>query len=252
MASDNAFAEPKFVVQCKCTAMENVSMLINVLFAVTAVAAVLVFWKATHYFRSVLIVLLIWAIPQSILSVRGFYTNWSATPPRFPMMIVLPVLLICVLFLTKRGRIFIDSLNLETLTILHAIRIPVEICLYYLFIAKVIPRSMTFEGSNFDLISGISAPFVYYFAFVAKKMDWKFLLGWNILCLALLLNVLITALLSAKTPFQQLAFDQPNIGVTYFPFVLLPTVVVPIVLFSHLASIRQILRRESRAGVLVH
>jgi hypothetical protein len=249
MASGNAFAEPKFVVQYKCTAMENVSMLINVLFGVTAIAAVLLFWKATNYSKSVIIVLSIWILLQSILGLRGFYTNWSATPPRFPMLIIPPALLIVVLFILKKGRSFIDSLNLETLTILHAIRIPVEICLYYLFIAKLIPRAMTFEGSNFDLLSGISAPFVYYFAFVVKRMDWKFLLGWNIICLGLLLNVVMTAFLSAKTPFQQLAFDQPNIGVTYFPYVLLPAVIVPIVLFSHLAGLRQILRKETRIAL---
>ena len=232
--------------------MENVSMLIDILFSVSAIAAVLIFWRATHNSKLVIFLIAAWIIVQSILGIKGFYSNWGATPPRFPMMIAPPVLLIIILFSIKRGRLFIDSLNLETLTILHAIRIPVEISLYYLFLAKLIPRSMTFEGSNFDLISGVTAPVVYYFAFISKKMDWKFLLGWNILCLGLLLNVVITAIFSAKTPFQQLAFDQPNVGVTYFPFVLLPAVVVPIVLFSHLASIRQIVRRENRVSVVTH
>jgi len=231
--------------------MENVSMLINILFSVTAIAVVLIFWKAAHNSKLVIFIIAAWIVVQSILGIKGFYTNWSATPPRFPMMIVPPVLFIIILFLTRKGKLFVDSLNLETLTILHAIRIPVEISLYYLFLAKLIPRSMTFEGTNFDLLSGITAPVIYYFAFIAKKMDWKFLLGWNILCLVLLLNVVITAILSAKTPFQQLAFDQPNIGVTYFPFVLLPAVVVPIVLFSHLTSIRQIIRKESSMSVIV-
>ena len=251
MASGNAFGEPKFV-QSKCTAMENVSMLINILFLVTAVAAVLIFFKATHYSKSAIIIISIWILLQTILGLKGFYTNWDTMPPRFPLMIIPPVLFIVILMWLKKGRAFIDSLSLETLTILHAIRIPVEICLYYLFLATLIPRSMTFEGSNFDVLSGVTAPFVYYFAFVAKKMQWKLLLAWNIICLALLLNVVITAILSAKTPFQQFAFDQPNIGVTYFPFVFLPAVVVPIVLLSHLASIRQILRRESRISALAH
>ncbi|HQW96450.1 MAG TPA: hypothetical protein PLU58_11640, partial [Saprospiraceae bacterium] len=64
----------------------------------------------------------------------------------------------------------------------------------------------------------------------------------NILCSGLLLNVVVIALLSAQTPFQKLAFDQPNIGVTFFPFVWLPSVVVPIVLIGHLAAIRQLLK----------
>jgi hypothetical protein len=104
---------------------------------------------------------------------------------------------------------------------------------------------MTFGGYNFDIISGVTAPIVYFLYYMKKKISKRFLLFWNFICLGLLANILIIALLSAKTPFQQLAFEQPNIGVTYFPFVWLPAVIVPIVLFSHIASIRQILKKKT-------
>jgi hypothetical protein len=64
-------------------------------------------------------------------------------------------------------------------------------------------------------------------------------------CLGLVVNIAINGLLSAPTPLQQFAFDQPNIALAYFPFVLLPSVVVPMVIFAHLASIRQILTRKT-------
>jgi hypothetical protein len=60
----------------------------------------------------------------------------------------------------------------------------------------------------------------------------------------MLLVIIVTlSVLSAKTPFQQLAFDQPNTGIAYFPFVLLPSVVVPLVAVSHIAAIRQLLKK---------
>tara|TARA_R110002096_G_scaffold209585_1_gene396758 strand:- start:1620 stop:1829 length:210 start_codon:yes stop_codon:yes gene_type:complete len=62
---------------------------------------------------------------------------------------------------------------------------------------------------------------------------------------------LTIAALSAQTPFQQLAFDQPNIGVTYFPFVWIPAVIVPIILFSHLVSIRQLILRKKATKTLM-
>src|SRR5687768_16392808 len=98
---------------------------------------------------------------------------------------------------------------------------------------------MTFEGNNFDIISGCTAPLIFYLVFFSKKLGHKALLAWNFICLGLLVNVLVIAILSAETPFQKLAFDQPNIGVTFFPFIWLPCIIVPIVLFSHLAAIRQ-------------
>jgi len=223
--------------------MENFPIPIIILFILTVAATVWLFLKASGYSIRFMALVTVWIIIQSILGHYGFYTNWEAIPPRLLLLIVPPVLLILIMFITRRGREFIATLNIETLTILHTIRIPIEITLYYIFIAKLIPRSMTFEGSNFDIISGITAPVIYYLVFISKKVSQKVLLAWNFLCLGLLLNVVITAILSAKTPFQKFAFEQPNVGVTYFPFVLLPCVVVPIVLFSHLASILQIIRR---------
>ena len=225
--------------------MENISLAIIILFSLTVVAAVWLFFKSANYSRKLILIVAAWIVLQSVLGLVGFYTNWSSLPPRFPFLIGPPIVAILLMLVLKAGRRFIDSLNIETLTILHVIRIPVEITLYYLLLAKLIPQSMTFEGTNLDIISGITAPLVYYFVFIAKKLNLRILLAWNFLCLGLLLNVVITAILSAPTPSQRLAFDQPNVGIGYFPFVLLPAVLVPIVLLSHLASIRQLIRRNS-------
>jgi hypothetical protein len=101
---------------------------------------------------------------------------------------------------------------------------------------------MTFEGRNFDLISGLTAPLVYYFGMVRKKLGVNTMLVWNFACLLILLFTVSNAILSAPTPFQKFAFDQPAIAVFYFPFIWLPGVVVPLVIFSHLISIRVLLK----------
>jgi hypothetical protein len=103
---------------------------------------------------------------------------------------------------------------------------------------------MTFEGRDFDIVSGITAPVIYYFVFVKKTLSKKILLAWNFICLALLLNIVLNAVLSVPTAFQQFAFDQPNIAILYFPFNLLPAVVVPLVLLSHLVAIRKLLNLD--------
>jgi hypothetical protein len=100
---------------------------------------------------------------------------------------------------------------------------------------------MTFEGRNFDILSGLSAPVVYYFAFIRKQMNGKLLLIWNFICLSLLINIVFNAILSAPFTFQKFAFDQPNIAILYFPYIFLPGCIVPLVLLSHLASIRQLI-----------
>ena len=113
----------------------------------------------------------IWMALQGYLSYIGFYSQHLDTmPPRFIFVLGPPLLLMLLLFLTPWGRKFIDSLSLSTLTYLHVIRIPVELVLFGLFIYKAIPELMTFEGRNFDILAGITAPLVAYLGVQQGKM----------------------------------------------------------------------------------
>ncbi len=47
-------------------------------------------------------------------------------------------------------------------TFLHTVRLPIEIILFKLYLNKMIPQLMTFEGRNFDIVIGITAPIVGY------------------------------------------------------------------------------------------
>ena len=164
-------------------------------------------------------------------------------PPRLMLAIMPPMLGILLLFLTKKGGNYIDGMDIKLLTALHIVRIPVELVLFWLFIYKAVPQLMTFEGRNFDILSGITAPFIYYFGFIKKMLSTQILVIWNFACLILLFNIVIHAIFSAPFPFQALAFDQPNVGVLYFPFVWLPCCAVPLVLLSHLATLRQLIKK---------
>lgn len=157
----------------------------------------------------------------------------------------LPALIIIVTtFLISKGKTFIDRIDLKTLTYFHTIRIPVEIVLNVLYYQGLMSVLITFEGTNFDLFSGITAPFIAYFTFQTNTKNKKLLLSWNVLCLLLLLNVVITAIFSTQFPFQKFSFDQPNIAILYFPFHLLPTVIFQTVLFGHLVAIRQLIKNK--------
>lgn len=181
---------------------------------------------------------------QMGIGLTGFYTTTQTIPPRFILLILPPVLFIATLFVLPAGRKFIDSMDGGKLTLLHTIRIAVEIILYFLFVAKAIPEIMTFEGRNLDILAGLTAPMVYYFGFVKKILPQNSIVLWNLLALGLLMNIVLLAMFSAQTPFQKFGLDQPNIAVTYFPYVWLPSVVVPTVLFSHLVVIRLQLARN--------
>ncbi len=222
--------------------MENLPFYIPLIFVLTTALTILLFYSATPRSIPAIVLILILLGVQAAIARTGFFTNTNTIPPRFILLAGPPLLIIITLFFTERGRKFLDSLDLGALTILHTIRIPVELVLFWLFLNEAVPELMTFEGRNFDILSGLTAPLIYYFGFVKKKLSPQIILIWNLICLGLLFNIVINAVLSAPTPFQQFAFDQPNIAILYFPFVWLPGIIVPLVLLSHLAAIRQLLR----------
>src|SRR5262249_45141054 len=145
-------------------------------------------------------------------------------------------------FVKPNGRVFIDGLPLVNLTYLNIVRIPVELVLYWLFLNKAVPGLMTFAGRNFDIVSGVTAPFIAFFCLQQKGPRKTILLIWNFISLGLPLNIVVNAILSAPFSFQKFAFDQPNVAILNFPFSWLPAYVVPIILLGHLASIRQLLK----------
>ncbi len=220
--------------------INDLSFWINALFLATVLATIIGFVIAARS-RALFVGLLAWVLVQGALGLGGFYQDTTHMPPRLLLFGVLPCLLfIAGCFLTQRGRGLIDGMGFRTLTWLHVVRIPVELTLWLLVERKLLSEYMSVGGTNFDILSGLSAPVVAYLAFRSGRVNKPLLWAWNIACLLLLLNVVITAALSIPSPMQRLSFEQPNIAVLYFPFNLLPTVVVPLVLFAHLVAFRKL------------
>lgn len=218
---------------------------VSLLFGLTVALTIYLFYRAAHSSKVFLTMAIVWVAIQTIPGLSGFYHLSEDTPPNLPLLVLPPIVLIIMLFLTKRGRLFIDGLSTAKLTQLHSVRVLVELVFYFLFINKYVPRIMTFEGRNVDLLFGLTAPFVYYFGFEKKRLSHTLLTAWNLIGFLLVMNAATLAVLSIPQNFRKIGVEQPDIALGLFPFILLPAVVVPIVLFSHLASIRQLIKRKS-------
>ena len=234
--------------------LNNLPNYISIVFVLTVLLTLLMIYaaikkSANEKSNSIVITVILglagWIIIQSQLAFNDFYnTDTKFFPPKFLLAVAPMFITIIFLFITKKGRAFIDRLPLLNITYLNIVRIPVELVLYWLALNKAVPELMTFAGRNFDILAGITAPFVAYVGFSLKKLNRKMILLWNFIALWLLINIVTNALLSAPFSFQRFAFDQPNIAVLYFPFILLPAFIVPVVLFGHLVSIRLLIGKK--------
>lgn len=212
------------------------------LFLATTVFTLILFYISNNKPSKAVSYILMWAIFQSTIAYTGFYRVIDTFPPRFPLLLPPIVMTLIYLLTGKRKEQMIQDRDLKLSTFLHTVRIPVEIILLYLFIHKMVPELMTFEGRNFDILAGITAPIIGWLYYTDRLSD-KALLLWNIICLGLIGFIVINAVLSAELPFQQFGFEQPNKALVYFPFILLPAVVVPLVIYQHIGDLI-ILRRR--------
>lgn len=179
-------------------------------------------------------VLAFWILAQVGLSFSGFY-SLEMGPSLRPMLMILPaLLLILVLLVTPWGRSYMLGFDQQKLLLLHALRIPVEWCLYSLFVIGWVPEGMTLAGNNYDVFSGIMALTIYIWSQKKPVPQWIYQI-FNVIGLILLLNIMLTGIFSVPGPMQQMNFDTPNRAVLEYPFILLPALIVPMVLFSHLA-----------------
>ncbi|HEY4064216.1 MAG TPA: hypothetical protein VGM30_20060 [Puia sp.] len=222
--------------------MQALPFYIYLTFGFTAIASIWAIYKAANSSKVFLLLISLWVILQSILGLTGFY-RVTTLPPRFVFLLLPPLLFLLIGLAVPGGRRFIDGLNIKILTLFSLMRIPVEIVLFWLFLHKAIPEAMTFEGRNFDILSGLSAPFIWYFGFAKGRMNKTLLMIWNIVCLGLILNVVTIAVLFVTGRSAPSGVDPSGIAMVYFPFLLLPSCLVPLVLLSHVSAIRQLLKK---------
>ena len=199
------------------------------------------------------LILIGWLGLQGALAYIGIYSSQpEAMPPRFPLVVLPGLLLITIIFGYPQSRKLLNSLSLINLHWIHIVRIPVELVLYWLFIERAIPEVMTFSGRNFDILAGLTAPIIIYLGLKRSIIGKRAVLIWNFISLALLLNIVTHAVLALPSGFQQIAFEQPNLAVLYFPYVWLPAFIVPVVLFAHLVAIRQLVLQPKAEPVQRH
>jgi hypothetical protein len=227
--------------------MDQLPLFIPIVFIFSIGLALYFLCKALGGFSKFMYILSGWLLLQAILSQFGFYYMNGSGSSRFLLLILPPLIFIFLVMSTNRGRYLTGHPDLKWLHLIHVIRIPIELVLFWLFLHRVIPRIMTFEGRNLDVLAGITAPLIYYFGYVKNQLHFKAILAWNFISLGLLLNIVAIAVLSMPFSIQQFGFEQPDVALFYFPYVWLPGCLVPMVIFAHVFTIRQLINGGAMA-----
>lgn len=187
----------------------------------------------------------LWTLLLVVLSFSGFFSDFSKMPPKPLFALLLPLPFIILFTFSTSGKQLLLAVPPHWLIYMQTFRIAVEILLLLAFLKKLLPVQMTFEGRNFDILTGILAiPAGYLVAQKKLKAKWTILL-FNIIGILLLMNILAIAVLSMPIPIRYFINEPANTIVAEFPFILLPGVLVPIAYSFHIFSLRQLQIQKS-------
>ena len=180
-----------------------------------------------------------WILVIGVLSLNGFFADFSRLPPRPGLAMLLPLPVVLLIVSSKGGKELLRTIPPHWIVYLQSFRIVVEITIWLSVVRGLVPVQMSFEGRNFDILSGLFAIPVGYYCLVKKSWpSWTVLL-YNIGGLLLLLNIVLIAVFSMPTPLRLFHNEPANTLIVQFPFTFLPAFLVPLAYSLHIFSLRQ-------------
>jgi hypothetical protein len=180
---------------------------------------------------------LFWLVPPAWMA-RSGALRFDTVPPNILLVVGVLTVATVILAFSAIGNRF-RRLPLYALIGYQAFRIPVEWMLFRLHEEGVVPVQMTFAGYNYDVVTGVAAVALAFWA-ARRRIPGGIVLFWNVLGLALLLNIVTIALLSAPVPFRTFTNEPANLLPLTFPYVWLPCFLVQAALFGHIIVFRRL------------
>ena len=179
-----------------------------------------------------------WLAYVGTLSVSGIVGDASLRPPGIAYILVpVFVFMIVVVVRSKAALRIALSVPLPLLIGAQVYRVGVELLFHRLWVDGMVPKMLTYQGANVDIVIGLSAPIAAWLS-TKGRTGLKIALAWNALGLAVLANVAVRAALTAPGPFNLIHQELPNLAFGTFPFTFIPGFFAPFAVALHFLAIR--------------
>lgn len=142
------------------------------------------------------------------------------------------------------GTRLVRGVPIAALVGFQAFRLPLELVLHAWKEQGVLPVQMTYEGDNFDIVSGVLALAVGIA--LTRKPSRALVWVFNAVGFALLLNVATIALRSSPLPIRSYLNDPPVLLAFHFPYGWIVPICVGGAMFGHLLVFRWLFMAEGR------
>ena len=189
---------------------------------------------------SVIITLVLgWIALTGALAYLKLLNDFSRTPSPVGWLILFIFVVSTTFALCPFGAAAARATPIPWLIGFQSFRIVVEILLHQGYLAGFVPPQMTWEGRNWDILTGLTAVPVAYFAARQTLPRWAAVV-WNLGGFALLINIMAVSILSTPSSFRLFQNEPANTFIAQFPYIWLPTVLVPTAWVGHLLLFRRL------------
>lgn len=184
---------------------------------------------------------LIWYIYLFLIERSGILLSMEM-PPKFPLLIFSPfVIFLIIFYFRNRKNKSVQAIPIKWPIYFQSFRVFVELLILYTFFSGIIPKSASFEGYNYDILMGLTAPIVALLVYRTNNLKKRVAYFWNMVGIIMILWVgfIIASSLYFPTIWggaESLVSDD----FLKFPYLLLPAFLAPMGIFMHVIALIQL------------
>ena len=145
-----------------------------------------------------------WMALTWVAALSGILREWDRTPPPFVLLPAGVLIVGLMVSFSTAGTRIARHIPLWALVAIQAFRLPLELSMHALYERGIMPIQMSYSGRNLDVVTGATAIIV---AALAKTgVGGRWIVGvWNVMGLALLVNIVTVAMISTVGRFVSAA-----------------------------------------------
>jgi hypothetical protein len=192
------------------------------------------------FLKKMISILIIWNTVTSLIVLSGIIEK-NFIP--FGIILFLMVNVSAFIFALRPIGQSLQNLPVWILILFQSFRLPLELIMHSWSETQTMPVTMSWNGQNFDILTGIFAILAIIPALRNSKIfHWSF----NILGIAMLLNVFRVVLMSSPLPFAW-PLANPVQLIAHFPYHMIATVCVWSALIGHILLTKKLLKATDAA-----
>ena len=178
----------------------------------------------------------------------ALFSRLDLLPPPFVILVFLSIALAVAIGMGYVGSIgdkLVHTMPVEVLVALQVFRLPLELLMLRAAYLGFMPMEFSMLGYNLDVLTGFGALLIWLYCAWGRHngaLPLRTIWAWNMLGIGCLLAIGVLAALTSPN-LHAFGVDAKHINswVLYFPYSLLPTVLVSLAVLGHVLLTRKLL-----------